>query len=264
LHRGTRGETEDVILVGTSGWQYRDWKERFYPKDVPQREWLSYFSRRFPTVEVNNSFYRLPNEETFVRWREVSAGGFVIALKASRYITHIRRLRDPGDSVRLFWSRARRLGGKLGPVLFQLPPRFRADLDLLRAFLRTLPKGMRPAMEFRDASWETPEVYEALDRSGAAFVLADRPGARVPDVVTGGWSYIRFHQGRPLAPDYTRDKLRRWAERIAGLEAADTYAYFNNDTGGAAIRDAATLIEILDAAGEEVAHAPRGADAGTE
>ncbi|MDP9341814.1 MAG: DUF72 domain-containing protein [Actinomycetota bacterium] len=238
-----------MILVGTSGWQYRDWKERFYPPGLPQREWLRFFSERFPTVEVNNSFYRLPTEETFGRWREVSANRFVVAVKASQYITHIRRLREAADAVEPFWSRARKLGPKLGPVLFQLPPRFGVDIELLRAFLGILPRDMRAAFEFRDDSWRTPEVHEALDRAGAASVLADRPGWRVPTVVTGGWSYIRFHQGRPFAPGYTREKLRRWADRIAGMDATDVYVYFNNDTGGAAVRDAATLIDLLEDTG---------------
>ena len=251
-----RGQIRSVILVGTSGWQYRDWKERFYPAGLPQRAWLEFFSRRFPTVEVNNSFYRLPTEEVFVRWKEASAPGFVVAVKASRYITHIRRLREAGDAVELFWSRTRKLGSKLGPVLFQLPPRFGADIELLRSFLRTLPSTMRAAFEFRDPSWDAPEVLEALDRAGAALVLADRPGWRVPNTVTGGWSYIRFHQGRTLAPGYTRDKLRRWTERIAGLDASDVYVYFNNDTGGAAVRDAAILIDLLEDAGLDVARRP--------
>ena len=128
-----------TVWVGTSGWQYASWKRRFYPKDVPQRRWLEYFSARFPTVEINNSFYQLPKEESFVRWREESAGGFVITVKASRYITHIRRLRDCRDPVRVFWSRARRLGRKLGPVLFQLPPQFGVDLERLESFLKVLP-----------------------------------------------------------------------------------------------------------------------------
>ncbi len=245
-----------MILVGTSGWQYRDWKDRFYPAGLPQREWLPFFSERFPTVEVNNSFYRLPTEDVFVRWREASAPGFVVAVKASRYITHIRRLRDSGESVGLFWSRAAKLGSKLGPVLFQLPPRFGVDVELLRAFLGVLPSPMRAAFEFRDPSWDRPEVLEALDRAGAASVLANRPGWRVPHTVTGGWSYIRFHQGTPSAPGYTRDKLRRWTERIAGLEASDVYVYFNNDTGGAAVRDAATLIDLLEGAGLDVVRPP--------
>jgi uncharacterized protein YecE (DUF72 family) len=233
------------VIVGTSGWQYRDWRERFYPTGVPQRAWLAYFSERFPAVEVNNTFYMLPAEETFLRWREESASGFVFAVKASRYITHIRRLRDCREPLRRFWSRCRRLGKKLGPVLFQLPPNFPADLDRLEGFLRLLPPSMRAAFEFRHPSWEDAAVYGALDRSGCAVVLADRPGARPPDVITGGWSYVRFHQGRRTGPGYAGEKLRRYAERLAGSEAEETWVFFNNDPQGAAIRDATTLTGLL-------------------
>jgi uncharacterized protein YecE (DUF72 family) len=234
-----------AVLVGTSGWQYDDWRGRFYPKDLPKSEWLRYFSEAFPTVEVNNTFYQLPKEETFVAWREASADGFLVTVKASRYITHLRRLRDCRDPVRLLWSRCRRLGKKLGPVLFQLPPNFKADVDLLRGFLRLLPKSMRPAFEFRHPSWENEETHRALDEAGCALVLADRPRARLPNVVTGGWSYIRFHQGSLVGPGYSRAKLRRWADRIADMPSRDTFVYFNNDTGGAAVRDAMTLRELL-------------------
>jgi uncharacterized protein YecE (DUF72 family) len=236
------------IHVGTSGWMYRDWRERFYPKGLPQRRWLEFYSSRFDTVEVNNSFYILPKEATFARWRRETPSGFVMAVKASRYITHIRRLRDAGESVELFLARASALGDKIGPVLFQLPPRFPVDLDRLRDFLPALPTGIRAAFEFRDRSWEQDGVFELLDRAGAAFVLADRPGIRVPDVVTGGWSYIRFHQGghAPHGVGYSREKLRRWAHRIRRLPNGEVYAYFNNDTGGAAVQDAATLMALLD------------------
>ncbi len=234
-----------MIRVGTSGWQYDDWRGRFYPEDLPKRRWLGHFAARFPTVEVNNSFYRLPSTETFARWREETPEAFVMAVKASRFITHIRRLRDCREPVTLLWSRARELGSRLGPVLFQLPPHFGADVGLLQRFLRVLPQGMRAAFEFRDPSWETEEVHHALDRAGAALVLADRPGARVEGVVTGGWSYVRFHQGRWTAPDYTREKLRRWAARIDALPADEVFVYFNNDTGGAAVRDAMTLSALL-------------------
>jgi uncharacterized protein YecE (DUF72 family) len=236
------------VLVGTSGWQYSSWKGTFYPKGVPQRAWLGFFAERFPTVEVNNSFYMLPKASSFERWRDETPPGFVVTVKANRYITHIRRLRDAADPVSTFWARARLLGPKLGPVLFQLPPRFGVDLALLREFLGVLPDGIRAAFEFRDRSWERDEVYAALDCAGAAFVLADRPAARVPDVVTGGWSYVRFHQGRPGVADYPREKLRRWADRIAGMPARETFVYFNNDPGGAAVRDAMTLTAMLRAA----------------
>jgi uncharacterized protein YecE (DUF72 family) len=241
-----------TIVVGTSGWQYADWKGGFYPPEVPQRDWLPYFSERFPAVEINNTFYMLPREEVFVGWRERSADDFMFAVKASRYITHIRRLRDCREPVGRLWRSARRLGRKLGPVLFQLPPNLAADPDRLGSFLRLLPNGMRAAFEFRHRSWEIGEVYEALDRAGCALVLADRPGVRVPDVVTGGWSYVRFHQGRRASPGYPREKLRRWADRLAATGAGETWAFFNNDTGGAALRDAVVLSDLLAARGARV------------
>jgi uncharacterized protein YecE (DUF72 family) len=233
------------IYVGTSGWQYADWKGRFYPADLGQREWLPYFSRRFPCVEVNNTFYMLPKEETFFRWREASAKDFVFAVKASRYITHIRRLREADEPVRRFWSHARRLGSKLGPVLFQLPPNLKADPERLEAFLGLLPGSMRAAFEFRHPSWDTDEVRGLLDGAGCALVLADRPGARVPELVTGGWTYLRFHQGSPTGPGYARSKLRRFADRLAGMDAREAWVFFNNDPQGAAVRDAITLTELL-------------------
>ena len=234
-----------MILVGTSGWQYDDWRGRFYPEKLPKDGWLAYFSARFPTVEVNNTFYRLPEERSFDRWRDGTPDGFVITVKASRFITHIKRMKDADEPLQTFWERAHRLGPKLGPVLFQFPPRFRADHDRLRAFCSLLPGEMRAAFEFRDASWETAATYEILDDAGAAFVLADWPDYTPPDVVCGGWSYVRFHKGGPLRTGYSRTKLARWADRIAAT-GGDTYVYFNNDPGGAALRDAHTLTHLLD------------------
>jgi uncharacterized protein YecE (DUF72 family) len=234
-----------MILVGTSGWQYRDWRRRFYPEGLAQRGWLGYFSERFPVVEVNNTFYMLPKDETFVRWRQESAAGFLFVVKASRYITHIRRLRDGREPLKLFWSRCRRLGKKLGPVLFQLPPNFPADLERLEGFVALLPPTMRAAFEFRHPSWGTDEARALLDRAGCALVLPDRPGWRVTDVVTGGWAYVRFHQGQRGAPGYTKRKLVRFADRIAAWDARETYVFFNNDPGGAALRDAVTLTGLL-------------------
>jgi uncharacterized protein YecE (DUF72 family) len=242
-----------MIYVGTSGWQYASWRNRFYPKGVPQRAWLAYYATRFPVVEVNNSFYMLPKEATFGRWRQESPDDFMFVVKASRYITHIRRLREAKDAVDLFWSRATRLQDKLGPVLFQLPPNLRADPGLLKEFLSVLPAAMRAAFEFREDSWQQDEVYDLLDRAGAAWVMADRPGWRVPTVVTGRWSYIRFHEGRRTHPGYARSKLRAWAERIAGLDATDVFSFFNNDALAAAPKDARTLTDLLLDKGQAVA-----------
>ena len=244
-----------MIFVGTSGWQYDSWKERFYPRDLPKTGWLPYFSARFSTVEVNNTFYRLPSADVFARWRTDSAPDFLIAVKASRYITHLKRLRDPAPSIEMMWTRAQRLEDKLGPVLFQLPPNFRADAGLLRDFLAQLPRTMIPAMEFRDPTWDTDEVYELLDRFGVALVAGDRPGWRLPKVETGGWSYIRFHQGSRIGPHYRMSKLRRWADYLAASDARITYVYFNNDPEGAAIKDAYSMIRLLEERGCDVAPA---------
>jgi uncharacterized protein YecE (DUF72 family) len=200
-------------------------------------------------VEVNNSFYRLPERATFERWRDRTPGEFTFAVKASRFLTHLKRLRESEDGLGRLWERAEALGDKLGPVLFQLPPRFPADVARLREFLGHLPPAMRAAWEFRDPSWLVDEVFESLDAAGCAFVLADRPGFRGPTPVTGGWSYVRFHQGTPSGPDYRREKLRSWAERIAALPARDVWAFFNNDHGGAAVRDARFLRGALVEAG---------------
>ena len=234
-----------TVHVGASGWQYRDWRGTLYPPGLPQTEWLPRYADVFETVEVNNSFYRLPERETFERWCRQTPSGFVMAVKASRYLTHIRRLRDATEPLRLLWERALGLGPRLGPVLFQLPPRFPAEPARLADLLRELPSGMRAAFEFRDPSWHTTEVHGMLDRVGCALVWPDRPGVRPTWPLTGGWGYVRFHQGRAVAPGYDRRKLRRWAERIAGLEATEVFVYFNNDTGGAAIRDAIALRDLL-------------------
>jgi uncharacterized protein YecE (DUF72 family) len=240
-----RGYASSMIHIGTSGWQYRDWRGQLYPTDLPQARWLQRYTEVFTTVEVNNSFYRLPPRETFEKWRRETPREFTVVVKASRYLTHLKRLKDAEDGVKLFWDHARGLGSKLGPVLFQLPPRFPADLERLRAFCSWLPREMQVAWEFRDPSWLADDVFRLLDERGYAYVLPDRPGFRGPLIVTGGWSYIRFHQGTRFGSDYRRDKLRRWAERISELPSRETWVFFNNDPGGAAVRDALFLREAL-------------------
>ncbi len=238
-----------AVHVGTSGWQYEDWRGRFYPEGLPASRWLPFYAERFSTVEVNASFYRLPERSAVERWRASVPEGFVLTLKASRFLTHVRRLHEPAEPLALLWDRAQGAGDRLGPILFQLPPDLRADVARLEAFIALLPRGMRPAFEFRHPSWFRDDVFAHLDGAGAALVWADRPGTRVRLPATGGWAYVRFHQGRLGAPGYPREKLRRWADRIAALDVSEAFAYFNNDTGGAAVRDATTLRELLSARG---------------
>jgi uncharacterized protein YecE (DUF72 family) len=233
------------VFIGTSGWQYADWRDAFYPADLPTTRWLGHYASMFSTVEVNNTFYRLPEAATFERWKQETPAGFVVAVKASRYLTHVRRLRDPREPVDLFVSRAKRLGPKLGPVLLQLPPNLPAAPERLEETLASFGRRCRLAVEFRHASWLTDDVFALLDRSRSALVLADRPGARIDPVVTGGWSYVRFHQGTRTGPGYRRAKLRVWADRIAALPAKEVFVYFNNDTDAAAPRDAVALRSLL-------------------
>jgi len=233
------------LVVGTSGWQYRDWREVVYDRR-PQREWLASYAREFPTVEVNNAFYRLPERAVFERWREETPDGFVMAVKASRYLTHIRRLQDPGEPVSRLTERAAGLGDRLGPYLLQLPPNLRADAGRLDACLRAFPRSARVAVEPRHESWWSREVRSVLERRGAALCWADRRNRPVtPRWVTADWGYVRFHEGAASPPpSYGRTALASWLDRIAAAwpgPSAEVFVYFNNDPGGAAVRNARTL-----------------------
>ena len=230
-----------TVLLGTSGWHYGDWRERFYPSDIPQRAWLEHYAHDFVTVESNNAFYRLPEGDRFAAWARSTPDDFVMAVKMSRYLTHIKRLRDPQEPVARFLDRARHLGGKLGPVLLQLPPTLRADVDLLDATLRQFPRGVRVAVEFRHDSWWSDETRSVLEDHAAALCLADRDSKPVaPLWRTTDWTYLRLHAGAASpAPCYGRAALASWTARLSGdFGDVDAYVYFNNDPGGCALRDA--------------------------
>ena len=252
-HAGARRfHSRKVLHVGTSGWQYAHWRRVFYPAGLPQGSWLPYFADRFQTVEVNNTFYSLPEKSVFESWRHATPSDFVFALKMSRYLTHLKRLHDPGEPVERFMERARGLGPKLGPVLIQLPPRYSQNLELLDQTLKCFPQSTRVAVEFRDESWFTEETRSLLERCGAALCLADTPRRRQPIWRTADWGFVRFHEGSGAhAPGYERDVLRRWVARIADTwsRGADVFAYFNNDTAGHAIRDAIVFAELAEASG---------------
>ncbi len=219
----------------------------FYPEGLPAREELAWYARRFRTVELNNPFYRLPEAATFRRWREMVPSDFRFAVKASRFITHVKRLREPDEPLALLLERAAELGPKLGPVLFQLPPTFQLDSARLATFLEALPRDRQWVIEFRHPSWHHPDVYDLLGRRGVALCVP--VGGRVqPDLVmTAPFVYVRMHAGAAPGGGFTDDQLRAWARRIRALRSAgrEVYVYFNNDWDGHAVRDAASLRALL-------------------
>ena len=242
--------------MGTSGWQYRDWRSPVYPPGVPQKRWLEYYAERFATVESNNAFYRLPERDTFVEWRARTPDDFVMAVKVSRYLTHVRRLRDPGEPVRRFVSRVRGLEEKLGPVLLQLPPTLQADPGKLEATLAEFPRTMRVVVEPRHASWWTDPVRDLLTRYHAALCWADR-GSRpiTPLWRTAEFGYLRLHHGR-ARPGYGDAALTSWVRRIADtFGTSDVYVYFNNDQQAAAPADATRFAHLVSAHGLPVSRA---------
>ncbi len=241
-----------AIRVGTSGWVYRDWRGDFYPDDVPQRRWLEHYATRFATVEVNNAFYRLPEASTFAAWAERTPDDFVMVVKASRFLTHIKRLKDPEEPVARFVERAAHLGGKLGPVLLQLPPTMRCDPERLDHALAQFPPDWRLAVEFRHETRFTDETRAVLEGRRAAFCLADSPRRRTPVWRTTDWCYLRLHEGTGSPhPCYTPSALDKWATRLAELHRADAevFVFFNNDPTACAVRNAREFAGAATAAG---------------
>jgi uncharacterized protein YecE (DUF72 family) len=251
------------VLVGTSGWQYRDWRGVLYPEGLAQRLWLEEYARHFASCESNAAFYRLPTPDTFAHWRERTPPGFVMAVKASRYLTHIKRLREPEEPVHRLLEHATSLGHHLGPLLLQLPPTLRADPDALDRCLGCFPPGVRVAVEPRHDSWWTDEVRAVLTARGAALCWADRGSRPVtPLWRTAPWGYLRFHEGLAQPwPRYGTQALAHWAERIAETwpDQAEVHAYFNNDPGGAAVLDAAAFARSVARLGRTVTRTPQPA-----
>ena len=254
------------MIIGTSGWQYRDWRGGLYPQGVPARRWLEHYAGRYQTVENNNTFYRLPPRETFEGWRDRTPDDFVMAVKASRYLTHVRRLRDPDEPAARLLDAAAVLGSKLGPVLLQLPPTLKADpgtLDACLTAFRTAAaalgrRGPRIAVEPRHETWWTQETRQVLEAHDAALCLADRRGRPVtPLWRTATWGYLRFQEGMSR-PRYGPQALRTWVTRLAGAwpDEADVYVYFNNDQGGAAVINSVQFATLARQAGRGVTRVP--------
>jgi uncharacterized protein YecE (DUF72 family) len=229
------------LIIGTSGWQYRHWRSTFYPRGVAQAKWLEFYAERLATVESNAAFYRLPEASTFAAWAERTPADFIMAVKASRYLTHILRLAEPREPVERLLTRARELGDKLGPILLQLPPSMQLDLARLDAVLAAFPADVRVAVEFRHKSWWIDETKRVLTERRAALCLADRLGPVSPVWRTTDWTYLRFHTGRahPI-PCYGRQALESWVRRLDEhwTPSSDAYVYFNNDPHACALRDA--------------------------
>ena len=250
-------------LIGTSGWQYRHWRDTFYPPDVPASRWLEYFAARFQTVEVNNTFYQLPQASTFRTWAERTPDDFVVAVKMSRYLTHVKRLKDPEEPVSRFLERARCLGPKLGPVLLQLPPNLEASHDALARTLGLLTPSVRTAVEFRHDSWFDDTTARILSDHGAALCVADSLSRRSPVWRTADWTYLRFHEGEELPhPCYRAEQLKGWAHLLREQWGPDgtCYTYFNNDGRACALRDAVMLAGFARAEGLAASRVPDSSD----
>jgi uncharacterized protein YecE (DUF72 family) len=234
--------------IGTSGWHYEHWRGRFYPQKLAKAEWFSFYCGRFSTVEINSSFYRLPTEETFTSWRDASPAGFVFAVKVSRFITHVRQLKGCAEAVSNFLARAERLGDKLGPLLYQLPPNMPKNEEVLAQFLASLPAGKKHVLEFRHESWLEDAVFDMLRQYGVGFCIFDMPSVRCPLVTTTDFAYLRFHGSTGLyASCYSDEELASWAEKLSRLAVGlkEMYLYFSNDAEAFAVQNALTLHRYL-------------------
>ena len=232
-----------TLRVGCSGWQYQHWRGDFYPPELPVTRWFEHYASRFDTVEINNTFYRLPEARTFASWARRAPPGFRFAVKASRFLTHMKKLKDPEEPLQRFFMTAVHLRRTLGPVLYQLPPNWPLNLERLETFLTALPPRRRHVIEFRDPSWYTAEVYARLEKHRVALCLHDMAGSASGKLAVGPIVYVRFHGPQKYGGRYADETLADWADWLVERrrEERAIYAYFNNDTGGHAPRDAVRL-----------------------
>lgn len=237
-----------LIHIGTSGWSYNHWSGKFYPEDVKKNRWLEYYSKEFDTVEINSSFYHLPEIQTFINWRNNTGEKFIFSIKASRYITHIKRLVNCNEPLERLFKAAEGLEEKRGPFLFQLPPGLKKDKSVLKNFLETLPQNYKYAFEFRNESWFTEEIYKLLEDFGCAIVISSAPCFTYVEKITADFCYIRMHGSASLYSScYSEDELKKISILIknnlkGGIE---NYVYFNNDTEAFAVDNARMLIKMV-------------------
>jgi uncharacterized protein YecE (DUF72 family) len=240
------------LYVGTSGWVYDDWRGLFYPQGLPRSRWFEFYNRHFATVELNNTFYRLPSEKAVATWRARSSEGFLYAVKASRTITHIKKLRNAETHVANLLQRVQLLDERLGPLLYQLPPAMSRDDAVLESFLQLLPAHLEHVLEFRNGSWFDDAVFALLGKHGVGLCINDMPGFTSPLAVTADFAYLRFHGSDSMYGScYSRSEIDKWAERIAqlGQGLRSVYVYFNNDARAFAVRNARDLMGTLDRLG---------------
>jgi uncharacterized protein YecE (DUF72 family) len=233
--------------IGTSGWNYKHWVNVLYPRGLPTSQWLARFAETFDTVEVNNSFYRLPQKGVFETWGRSTPKDFTFAVKASRFLTHMKKLSAPEEPLTRLLDRCDGLGTKLGPILYQLPPGWKVNLERLRDFLVLLPENLRHVFEFRDESWQTDAVCDLLREFSAGYCIMSAPGLPCKQIATSDFVYIRMHSGGEATEgNYADESLAKWADIIRGfLRSRDVYVYFNNDYKGYAVRNALTLREMM-------------------
>ena len=247
-----RGTGLARYLIGTSGWHYDDWRGRFYPEKLPKAQWLEFYAGHFPTVEINNTFYRLPSEKAVDNWNKTVPSGFIFSVKVSRFITHVKKLKDTGEALNNFMSRISPLHDKLGPLLYQLPPGMRRNDAVLIGFLQGLSGEHKHVMELRHESWLNEHVFDILRSYNAGLCVFDIPGLSCPLLATTDFAYIRFHGRDSLYSScYTDEELTGWAKNITELSAnlETVYVYFNNDVAGYALKNAVTLRDYLEREG---------------
>ncbi len=236
-----------TVRIGTSGWNYKHWRGVFYPSKLPQRGWFEHYAKSFDTVEINNSFYRLPSEETFDAWRKQAPPNFCYAVKASRYLTHFRKLKEPQEPLNTFFLRADHLKKTLGPILYQLPPHWHVNLERFEEFCTALPKKHMHVVEFRDVSWLVEDVFRVMENYGVGHCIHDMGQLKVPQRVTAETVYVRLHGVQKYSGSYPRRDLEGWAQQIDDWvkQKLDVYVYFNNDAQGYAIENALSLKELV-------------------
>lgn len=244
----TQGQFNPGIRIGTSGWHYKHWIGNFYPQGLPVSKMLAYYCEQFDTVELNNSFYHLPKQPALESWRDSTPVGFCFAAKGSRFLTHMKKLKDPGQGLERFFGALDILQHKLGPILFQLPPNWEIDFERLNTFVQHLPPRHRYAFEFRNVTWSVPQIYDLLAQHNIAYCIFDLAGIQSPIEVTADIVYVRLHgPGGKYQGSYTDEALRQWAKRIRKWhrDQKAVFIYFDNDQAGYAAENSLKLKTLV-------------------